>query len=724
MDDRGAAMEARKKALQAEFVKLDLEAKKLETVKLEFSEKRRMLQERHRSERATLERQRLSLVAKQSQELNELKRLEDKIGVKLVRGESVDLNVLAKTPSFERNRREENDSEIEVDDVGPFQIFTSTKRHKYPKNKKGNNNNSKHSTSKKNKKKKEETPRYDESDEYSSVEEGEEGTGFASTSSGEENEAEMSHDDDYAPHKKVQNHHVESRSAPPPSKKIVKNVFKTNNLDKKWFEMYDNLKEWKEEHGNINISQKSNKSLCYWVYMQKIQARRETLRNDRRNLLIELGLPLCSSWSEMFNQLKNYKKQHNTVEIDIEQDQELYEWVREQLKSWKKGLLIAERVNQLKSTGLNLDMRFTARKKQEKEEEAGEDEESEDEFEDKDEEEEDKTARKGRPAKSDVVDAWMQNYNEMRVFREKYFHSHPDRNLSKRLSKWCENQRYLILRDALTPERYNLVCDIGLDLTLWDDMYGALIKHKEMQGHLNYIDGDETLSLWFAKQKRLWSNGKLTEEQSSQLEALGLDREGDSRTPSRRSALVKQKMGLTDNHPTSYDETHRRKRKRAEPEVPAKKKPLTLTDDPLWNSKFEMLIAFKDSHGHCYPSKQSIPKVYRWLIEQKSQEKKRLLEPQKKQLMSEIGVHFDSDWDKLFTKVKSAKVAADPDKPLHEIITDVSLLHWLSRQLLGWTRGLLTDTKKELFRKIGLDPTDYAELYKCLFTHGKGEDDS
>lgn len=173
------------------------------------------------------------------------------------------------------------------------------------------------------------------------------------------------------------------------------------------------------------------------------------------------------------------RKDFGTLWIDFNTHQELYEWTREQIKLWKRGSLSPERVVKLKEVGLTTDMAFTQRIKRDKKEEYESENEEASDVEDTSEEEAPVpgtvTKRKQR---SDFSDIWNTTFAEMKLFRQRFFHSHPDRNTNKRLSKWCENQRYYILKNILSPDRMSSVCEIGLDLSMWDDMYGALVKHK------------------------------------------------------------------------------------------------------------------------------------------------------------------------------------------------------------------------------------------------------
>jgi len=93
--------------------------------------------------------------------------------------------------------------------------------------------------------------------------------------------------------------------------------FEWISRSKGWSEMYDRLVVFKKEHGTtkVPVSDKRDPKLAMWVHNQK-----QTCKDkDRVDLLNDLGfewrLSRADSWMEMFKRLVAYKNEHGTTSI-------------------------------------------------------------------------------------------------------------------------------------------------------------------------------------------------------------------------------------------------------------------------------------------------------------------------------------------------------------------------------------------------------------------------
>ncbi len=92
---------------------------------------------------------------------------------------------------------------------------------------------------------------------------------------------------------------------------------------KKWEQMFDVLRKYKEDHGNCNVPSKwtENKRLAYWVATQRTNYTNKQLSNDRIKRLEDIGFEWRADssllkeqsekrWKEKFDMLKEYKNKH------------------------------------------------------------------------------------------------------------------------------------------------------------------------------------------------------------------------------------------------------------------------------------------------------------------------------------------------------------------------------------------------------------------------------
>lgn len=141
--------------------------------------------------------------------------------------------------------------------------------------------------------------------------------------------------------------------------------------DEKWMDFYDQLKQYKEEHGDCDVKQKSS-ALGSWVHVQRCQFKlmrqggRSALTNERIKLLQAIDFTWCAgkgpkgfAWEHRFAELKQYKAQYGNcfVPQKYAPNQPLANWVKQQrthhrfLQQGKYSSLTDERLILLDSVG-------------------------------------------------------------------------------------------------------------------------------------------------------------------------------------------------------------------------------------------------------------------------------------------------------------------------------------------------------------------------------------
>ena len=128
----------------------------------------------------------------------------------------------------------------------------------------------------------------------------------------------------------------------------------------KYFEtMFQALIEYKQEHGDCLVPQRfrENRKLAEWVSEQRMAYNREGLAPERVRRLCEIGFewdPVNTRWEEMFQQLVEFKKEHNHTNVPQRSGKykELGTWVRNQRGAKRdKRPIMVERAKRLDEIG-------------------------------------------------------------------------------------------------------------------------------------------------------------------------------------------------------------------------------------------------------------------------------------------------------------------------------------------------------------------------------------
>jgi superfamily II DNA or RNA helicase len=136
--------------------------------------------------------------------------------------------------------------------------------------------------------------------------------------------------------------------------------FDWNPVRNRWDYMFDQLVEYKKEHGHTNVPQHSGKylELAHWVRNQRAAKRyNRPIIAERGKRLDEIGFswrlvdPL--SWESMFESLGEFKKiyGHRNVPQHWKENKRLGKWVNTQRTAYKRGKLSAEKQKLLEEIG-------------------------------------------------------------------------------------------------------------------------------------------------------------------------------------------------------------------------------------------------------------------------------------------------------------------------------------------------------------------------------------
>ena len=275
----------------------------------------------------------------------------------------------------------------------------------------------------------------------------------------------------------------------------------------RWQQRYQELKEYKDDHGNCNVPVKyeDNPALAFWVKTQRVNYKNETLAADRIKQLNEIGFswkprdskrPLGSAetWQRRYEELKAYNTLNGNCNVPSGYTgiPGLGDWVRNQRRLYKKDVLTAEFVNQLNDIGFTWRLEKTAV-------------------------------------------GWQHRYEELKAFKEINGHCNVPKGRTEnlQLGDWVCHQRRAWRKGELSEDRKKMLDEIGFAWKLqksvsskWQQHYEELKSFKEINGHF-YVPQkykeNPALAEWVKNQRREWRRGTQGEVRKALLEQIGVN---------------------------------------------------------------------------------------------------------------------------------------------------------------------------------------------------------
>ena len=312
--------------------------------------------------------------------------------------------------------------------------------------------------------------------------------------------------------------------------------FEWNPFTSVWEEQFDRLNSYKAIHGNclVPAHDAKYKGLGGWVSRQRSNYFSKRLPADRIAKLEELGFqwdPISAYWEQNYKILKKLKAEHGSCRIP-ESNKIIGDWISSQRSAYKKGILSKEKISKLDSLGFEWEI---------------------------------------------LSSTWEKMFKELMEYR-KAFGDCRVSNRSKKyknLRVWVTVQRRTYSLGTMPRERSARLESLGFVWNTytsdWERMFSSLKKYKETHGDFRASRNSKIhrdLAVWMGVQRRAFSQGKLSQDRISRLEACEF--EWDPRTS-------------------------------------------------LWERMFELLTNFKKQNGHCrVPAKYEKTKgLGMWVVNQR-----------------------------------------------------------------------------------------------------------
>lgn len=270
--------------------------------------------------------------------------------------------------------------------------------------------------------------------------------------------------------------------------------FRWNVRDEKWTERFDELKQFKEQHGHCNVELVADEKdgLLTWVKGQRTLLATGGLSAERKELLDNIGFLWTSQvtdhkWQEMYERLENYHAQHGDADVPNrwKNDAKLSSWVSQQRQRKKRGVIPDEQIRQLDALGFTWQHR-----------ERG---------------------------------SWEERYQELIEFKTKHGHcnvpfAYDDK---PKLGAFVNAMRNQKTAGSLSKQRVELLERCGFQWSArtdkWKNRYDQLLAFRAVHGHCNvpYNSDNPPLSSWVSQQRHRKKSGKLTAEREKLLDEIG-----------------------------------------------------------------------------------------------------------------------------------------------------------------------------------------------------------
>ena len=460
-----------------------------------------------------------------------------------------------------------------------------------------------------------------------------------------------------------------------------------------WEAKYQELLNYKEEHGDCNVPWKylENPELGYWVYNQRQFYRNNELSKDKINKLEQLGFvwdPFKARWEEMYRELKKYKNKqgHCNVPRGYKENPKLDSWVLKQRQDYKNGRLSKDRTNKLEQLGFVWNYREAQ---------------------------------------------WEKMYQELASFKREHGHCNVPKETSK-LGRWVGVQRIAYKRNRLSKDRIERLNKLGLAWNTleaqWDEMYKRLEAYKEVNGNSNVSREDSEnreLAGWVLKQRQDYRKGKLSQDRFKKLEKLGFVWNAlEAQWEERYQELVKYRIEHGNcNVPAKYSANPKlggwvSKQRQDYQSGRLSKARITRLEkigfglrksvEQDWDRMYQQLVDYKAEHGDCNVPSNHIgnPRLGRWVSTQRQEYKKGRLDEDRINKLEKLVFVWNTiefKWNDMFQKLVEYKKENGNCNVPPKYNQNQKLGNWVGTQRYVFRKGKLSKGRIDRLEKLGFE---------------------
>jgi hypothetical protein len=286
----------------------------------------------------------------------------------------------------------------------------------------------------------------------------------------------------------------------------------------RWDRHFQQLLAFRDRHGHCRVPSTWQEApgLAVWVVAQRNYKATHRLAAGRVARLEEIGFlwdgdeglraDWDAEWEAMFTALAQWKEQHGTFRVTLQQQPQLSRWADTQRYMRGTGTLRAERQARLDALDFPWDMSAW------------------------------KTVR---TEPSPTLEArWQHRLEQCARFKERFGHCLVPRPFPEdpALSDWVHNQRGLRARGRLSAERIARLEAIGfawqsdrrqapVNAAAWERRYAELARFQAAHGHCrpSWYEGEtKSLAEWVSTQRVAHRQKKLLPDRHARLDRLGV----------------------------------------------------------------------------------------------------------------------------------------------------------------------------------------------------------
>jgi hypothetical protein len=448
-----------------------------------------------------------------------------------------------------------------------------------------------------------------------------------------------------------------------------------------WDRMFDELRRFKNENGNLRVSADKNRKLAEWCQTQRRRFRLGRLPERRLRKLEETGFEwstpnVSDRWNEMFHRLSEYRRLAGSCSFQQcdPSTRPLRNWCVRQRKLRRLGLLSEERVAALSA----LEFQWTPRQ----------------------------TPASSRDPNQSATPrvSWDRMFNELLEFFK--IHGHydvPQRwKANPQLAAWVIAQRAAYRRETLSAEQVQQLTSLGFRwepfANKWDEMYRALSKFHERFGHTRVAQKwkeNPRLAHWVAVQRRQKKLNRISEDRIAKLELLGFDWSPRATQP---HSGRKASLALADRIAAAAKD---------------------------WETMFEALEQYKRTHGDCLVPQRwkEDSRLADWVSNQRMAHTRGRLPPDYRERLESIGFDWDpvtNRWEEMFQQlVEFKKEHGHTNVPQHSG-KYAQLAHWVRNQRAAkrYNRPIIAKRGKRL-DEVGfawrlIEPNSWESMFESL----------
>jgi hypothetical protein len=252
---------------------------------------------------------------------------------------------------------------------------------------------------------------------------------------------------------------------------------------------------------------------------------------------------------------------------------------------------------------------------------------------------------------------WDENFNKVHQFWEENGHC----KVIGELACWLSKQRKAHASGGLTEDQQERLEALGVQWIItrgtraaWEERYNELVAYKQTNGDCNVPQSEESrLGRWLNEQRKSYKKGSsnLTEKRQKRLEALGVQ--------------------------------------------------WIITQEAAWEERYNKLVAYRQTNGHCNVPQSEESGLGQWLADQRKSYKKgssKFTEKRQKRLEA-LGVQWgphEATWEERYTElVAYRQTHGHCNVPARE---ESRLGMWLSNQRTAYKKGSSNLTPERLKR--------------------------